>query len=737
MTQHFKPPSDANERTRLKFALALAKRGMYIAPLMSESKLPFADESWSRMRTRDPNQIAAWFKERPGMNYAVIPGENYVVLDLDTKKGKDGVGDLNALAQEAGDFNGSHEATLAISTPSGGLHLYYKAPWPVSVAHMLPRSIDVRGNDGYVVGPGCETVHNTMTNTLDGSYEIKNKADIMPLPEWVVPRLNQWMPREDRPHYEDSVEEIDGKLYVDGVQLDQPDRVTRAIEWLKEGAKPAIEYEGGNQTTYNTFAWLREHAISVPLSLELVAKYYNPRCQTKDGQPSPWTYEELERIRDNAYKYAKRQVSEAGGLLDRGLTEAEIVATSQNIDSGLVLSHAPSKSDARTPQRVRFAPRSEADQDSRPEPQWVIEGLIQEQAQAIIYAPEDSYKSFVGVEIGLSLASGLRTFGRFNVNKPGPVLYIAGEGAPGIEKLRRPGWRAARNVPPSKVLPFYTLDDMPDFADETERDPELMIQQIDSLGIKFGAFIVDTVARAMAGHDENSAKDFGRFVRTCDALRAHYGSIVIGIHHSGHNGKLRGSTAFPAGFDTRFRIESNKDKLTVRIKNEKQKDGAPVAGFINLQGRELVVPGSKRTTLIFDPMPDDVATELFKARPLAFETEVSRALYFLRVAAGLPVKVGTPVLATEIVELAYRDAEKAGQPLSENERANRKSKMMERLQRHARSGFKLKPKAGDPSPLPGQLAAFLGCDLDDRELTWDTAKGSPTAADLADEIKED
>lgn len=295
------------------------------------------------MRSRDPATIRDWFRERPGMNYAVIPGEDFVVLDLDVKKDKNGAGDLDYAAAMAEDFTDSHVETMTVTTPSTnsagehGEHRFFKAPYPIASTHTLPKSIDVRGNDGYIVGPGCATSRDPINGVFAGEYRFKNTTDIAPLPEWVLPRLNKWVPREDRASYEDSVEEIDGKFFVDGVELDTPQLVERASEWLQHGAVPAVSGDSGNATTYKTFAWLREHGIGVSKALELVLDFYNPRCTDKvTGESYPWERSELAHIRDNAYKYAKKGVSEAGGMMDRGLTEAEIVASSQDVNELLM-----------------------------------------------------------------------------------------------------------------------------------------------------------------------------------------------------------------------------------------------------------------------------------------------------------------------------------------------------------------------------------------------------------------
>ena len=42
--------------------------------------------------------------------------------------------------------------------------------------------------------------------------------------------------------------------------------------------------------------------------------------------------------------------------------------------------------------------------------------------------------------------------------------------------------------------------------------------------VNFGLVIVDTVARALLGGDENSSTDMGLFVEACDIIRAHWRS---------------------------------------------------------------------------------------------------------------------------------------------------------------------------------------------------------------------
>src|SRR3546814_2049301 len=61
-------------------------------------------------------------------------------------------------------------------------------------------------------------------------------------------------------------------------------------------------------------------------------------------------------------------------------------------------------------------------------------------------------------------------------------------------------------------------------------------------GIDPSLIVVDTVARALAGADENSASDVGRLVDAFDWLKSQWGCAVLPIHHTGHSqdAKTRG-----------------------------------------------------------------------------------------------------------------------------------------------------------------------------------------------------
>ena len=74
--------------------------------------------------------------------------------------------------------------TFSVSTPSGGLHLYFTAPKNAplgNTAGKLGKHVDTRGIGGYVVGPG---------SVCSGRfYVVVDHAPIAPLPTWITELL--------------------------------------------------------------------------------------------------------------------------------------------------------------------------------------------------------------------------------------------------------------------------------------------------------------------------------------------------------------------------------------------------------------------------------------------------------------------------------------------------------------------------------------------------------------------
>lgn len=91
------------------------------------------------------------------MNYGVACGPSELaVVDLDVKNGIDGISAWKKLSADL-----DLTATFEVFTPSGGMHLYYRAKDIPTRAKFPAEGIDIRGKDGCVVGPGSKLPNGT------------------------------------------------------------------------------------------------------------------------------------------------------------------------------------------------------------------------------------------------------------------------------------------------------------------------------------------------------------------------------------------------------------------------------------------------------------------------------------------------------------------------------------------------------------------------------------------------
>lgn len=605
----------------------------------------------------DADQIRAWFKERPEMNYGVAGGERHVIVDLDVKESANGIEALSELQAKQDVLDWIMGETFTVQTPSGGRHLYLTTEFPVSNAHRFPAGVDVRGAHGYVVGPGCQL-------ESGGGYIVEDpSADIARAPPWVVQRLK----RQD---------ERDANTREPVFELDSPEAVNRAREFLLH-RDPAIEGRCGHDHTYITACHVKDMGVSEVKTIDLMCEDWNDRCEP------PWEPFELAGIVANAFRYGRRQpgakgggpAAEVFGDLDGCVDIANVIPLhpDKNIREAADI---PYESESGRPRRS-FRPRSEAEQDAQPEPDWLIPGVLQRETLALFYGPESSFKSFMVLDLVLSAAAGVpwagmgdRTGPRgYSASRPLTTVFIAGEGASGVETLRRPAWRKAHGI--DTPLPFFTIGEMPRFGDPLEVTQ--LIQDIDAAAIMPDIVVVDTVARAMIGLDENSARDAGILTDALDRLKRHFRCSIVAVHHSGKDVRKgsRGSSAIPFNFDARFAVSADRTVRSVTIRNEKQKDAPEWTQPAVFQGEPVAVSewesGGAKSSLVFGrvlpPPTSTAAPEEADSDLLILAIEIIR-----ETASKMPLTMN--VVAEEMARRYAGDAD-----LSDGEMARSKETM--------------------------------------------------------------
>lgn len=205
-------------------------------------------------------------------------------------------------------------------------------------------------------------------------------------------------------------------------------------------------------------------------------------------------------------------------------------------------------------------------------PTWRIKDILPEQGLTILWGRSGDLKSFVGVDIGLCVATGAPWHG--HEVKKGLVVYIAAEGSTGLAK-RALGWWRTRGKDHPK--PYFKL--IPHSLALTGDDFQPLLDAVTPL--KPALIIVDTLARTFGTGDENKQADMSAYVTAADRLREATGANILVIHHSGvHEDKReRGSNVLRGAADTVIKVSRKGDKLSL-INNApegKQKDAEEFA----------------------------------------------------------------------------------------------------------------------------------------------------------------
>ncbi len=202
-------------------------------------------------------------------------------------------------------------------------------------------------------------------------------------------------------------------------------------------------------------------------------------------------------------------------------------------------------------------------------PQWLLEGYLVKDSLATLIGNTGIGKSFVAIDIGLSVSTGTEWHG-CKVEQGG-VLYLCGEGKNGI-KARIRAWLKHHNV--SSPGNFFGVSQSPAvMLDETFVDDLItQIQNAEQFMGSVGMVIIDTLNTNWGGGDENAVSDMTKFTDACRRIRDTTGACVLIVHHTakGNNRDGRGSSSLKGAMDTQLLLSEDKGVTELRV--QKQKD---------------------------------------------------------------------------------------------------------------------------------------------------------------------
>lgn len=566
-----------------------AERGFYVFPCTPNAKTP-ATSNGVHDATLDPEQIDAWWSENPSYNVAVAPARSAMfVLDSDPPLGEETIASLEL-------DHGLLPTTLTVRTPRGGLHRWFLGECGTTASKLGPK-VDTRGVGGYVLIP---------PSVVNGvAYETIAAEDIATAPAWIPERCAAL--RGQHHSSED-------------FHLDDPGNVERARQFLRSEValgRIAVEGSGGDDRTYRTACEVLNLGLSPYVAWEVMRDEWNPHCIP------PWDGEELAVKVRNAAEYAQNDIGAWGVLPAQEVFAEAIALAAKELPSGKT--------------RSKFYPEDEDEQNLARDPAWLLPNLIPDVGTVMMYGPSRSYKSFLALDMALTIASGIAGW-KCPARNPRAVVYIGAEGPRSVKRLRRPAWKLAKKI--ETPLPFYFIGAAPLVVAPNQWGE--MIEEIKSREIKPAFIVLDTVARAMAGLNENDAKDAGQLVEAVESLARAFNCAVMAVHHSGNeSGRARGSTAFFGGVDTVLEVAAKNSVKAASVYVRKQKDAEEPQAPWTFQG-QIIGPSlvfSETDTRTHQALTDE--DQIFSPR------KIGAALRQLR-AIGSEAGVTTHVLAEHL-----------------------------------------------------------------------------------------
>tara|TARA_R100001143_G_C3360997_1_gene135675 strand:- start:8652 stop:10568 length:1917 start_codon:yes stop_codon:yes gene_type:complete len=218
--------------------------------------------------------------------------------------------------------------------------------------------------------------------------------------------------------------------------------------------------------------------------------------------------------------------------------------------------------------RRRFELVPVAEIAERPPTEWLVEGLVPQADLAMMYGPPGAGKSFAALDLAFCIANGFTWFNR--ATKIGTVVWVAAEAA-GSMRNRAKAYAQAKGVALDKcdlwimeqTMTFMDPDDAAGLmACVTEKQPSLII--------------VDTLAAASGGANENSGEDMNVVLDNCRKLHEATGALVMLVHHTGKDTSrgARGWSGLKGAMHTELSVYQIEGSATRMMESTKQRDSA-------------------------------------------------------------------------------------------------------------------------------------------------------------------
>lgn len=574
---------------------------VFVAPADPRTPIGFAlPAGWQRTRP-DPAAVDAW---RPGDALCAVTGHTLDVIDVDPRNG----GDLSPII-EAGMLPNAYAVA---STPSGGIHRFVAALGVRKLGNVtsgvdLQAGVNGEGH-GFVFLP--PTVRPSKVDGVPRAYRWRHNPDAAVMREALA---------DDDTGA--ALAEMVRRRHGDGIHPGSALAWTAAsgVESTPPGPADAPPDDGLGDAVIPYDAALRimneafnafyemDPATGQGFNAALNAAAYTLGRFVGTTDDAPTDYG---RAFDLLYGAAEHTgcVRRVGPADYRPMGAAAVRAT---ITSGLRAGMArPHVVGPREPRDDPEDGAGEADVagpdtgpdaaarliaemltpdqlDEQPNPQPLIQGVLDLDTTSWMIGKPGSYKSFVALDMAACVGRGIDWHG--HATAKGTVVYLVAEGARGI-KLRARAWRATYGRMDNVLF-------LPRPVQAADREAWAVLIEA-CRRIAPVLIVIDTQARVTVGLDENDNSEMMRYVERADALKRATRACVLTVHHIGRNGTdARGASSIDGAQDAELRVARTTDRrVTLHMDKQKDQDDtasidlelSPVSGGTDEQtGRDL------------------------------------------------------------------------------------------------------------------------------------------------------
>ena len=203
------------------------------------------------------------------------------------------------------------------------------------------------------------------------------------------------------------------------------------------------------------------------------------------------------------------------------------------------------------------------------ERRWLITGLWSEEAVGIVGGEPKCCKSFLALDMAVSVAAGTPCLRRFPVAHAGPVLLYAAEDALHVVRRRLEGICAAAGV----ALPDLDVQVItaPTVRLDLEADRASLDETVAKLRPRL--LVLDPFVR-LHRIDENASGEVAPLLAYLREMQRRHGVAVAVVHHAKKGGggiragqALRGSSEFHAWGDSNLYLRRQDDDLTLTVEH--------------------------------------------------------------------------------------------------------------------------------------------------------------------------